>query len=120
MDLIAHLLDLETRLHQWQIRADEQALRQLLAEDFFELGVSGAVWTREAVIEALRGEAFSPREVSDFRVTRLADGVALATYRVHRHATPQRPAAASLRSSIWCHRDGRWQMQFHQGTPLPG
>ncbi|PXV58564.1 hypothetical protein SAMN04487785_11576 [Dyella jiangningensis] len=118
MDLAAHLLDLETRLHRQDVRADAAALRELIAEDFFEFGVSGTVWTREAVIEALRGESFSPREVTDFRLTLLADDVALVTYRGHRFATPERPASDSLRSSIWRLRDGRWQMRFHQGTLL--
>ncbi|KLD63653.1 DUF4440 domain-containing protein [Dyella japonica] len=118
MDLAAHLLDLETQLHRQDVRADEAALRRLIADDFFEFGVSGTVWTRDAVVEALRGESFSPREVGDFRLTMLADDVALVTYRGHRVATPQRPASDSLRSSIWRLRDGQWQMLFHQGTPL--
>jgi hypothetical protein len=118
MELAEHLFDLETLLHRQDVRADAQALRRLIAEDFFEFGVSGTVWTRETVIEALDGEAFSPREVSDFRLTVLADDVALVTYRGHRVATPERPAVDSLRSSIWRLREGAWQMQFHQGTPL--
>lgn len=119
MDLQAHLIDLETQLHRQEVRADEHALRHLIAEDFFEFGVSGTVWTREAVIDALRDEAFSPREASEFRLTQLAEGVALLTYRAHRGATAARPSADSLRSSLWRLGDGRWQMVFHQGTPLP-
>lgn len=118
MDIAAHLFDLETQLHRQDIRADDSALRRLIAEDFFEFGVSGTVWTRDAVIEALRGESFSQREVTEFRVTLLADDVALVTYRGHRVATMQRPASDSLRSSIWRLRGGQWQMQFHQGTAL--
>lgn len=118
MDIAAHLFDLETQLHRQDVRADEAALRRLIAEDFFEFGVSGTVWTRDAVVQALRGESFSQREVTDFRVTMLADDVALVTYRGHRVATSQRAASDSLRSSIWCLRAGRWQMQFHQGTAL--
>ncbi|WP_109126110.1 DUF4440 domain-containing protein [Dyella sp. C11] len=118
MDLAAHLLDLETLLHQQEVRANEAVLRRLIAEDFFEFGVSGTVWTRDAVIDALRDESFSPRKIEDFRLTLLADDVALVTYRGHRFATPQRPAADSLRSSIWTLREGQWQMQFHQGTVL--
>ncbi len=118
LDLQAHLVDLETQLHRQDVRADAAALRNLIAGDFYEFGVSGTVWTREAVIEALHGEAFSPREATDFRLALLAEGVALLTYRAHRGATAARPAADSLRSSIWCLREGRWQMVFHQGTPL--
>ena len=118
MDLEAHLIDLETQLHRQDVRADANALRALIAGDFFEFGVSGTVWTRDTVIEALRDEAFSPREASDFRLTLLADDVAMLTYRAHRGATAARPAADSLRSSIWRLREGQWQMVFHQGTPL--
>ena len=118
MDIQAHLIDLETQLHRQEVRADADALRALIADDFFEFGVSGTVWTRESVIDALKDEAFSPREATDFRLTLLADDVALLTYRAHRGATAMRPAADSLRSSIWRLREGRWQMVFHQGTAL--
>lgn len=118
MDLLAHLIDLETQLHRQDVRADAAALRSLIADDFFEFGVSGTVWTREAVIDALKDEAFSPREATDFRLTLLAEDVALLTYRAHRGATAVRPSADSLRSSIWRLRDGRWRMVFHQGTAL--
>ncbi|WP_201314858.1 DUF4440 domain-containing protein [Dyella sp. EPa41] len=118
MDLLAHLIDLETQLHRQDVRANAEWLRQLIAGDFFEFGVSGAVWTRDAVIDALKDETFSPREATDFRLTLLADDVALLTYRAHRGVTAARPAADSLRSSIWRLREGRWQMVFHQGTAL--
>jgi len=118
MDLLAHLIDLETQLHRQEVRADADALRTLIADDFFEFGVSGTVWTRELVIEALKDEAFSPRESKDFRLILLAEGVALLTYRAHRGATAVRPSADSLRSSIWRLHEGRWQMVFHQGTAL--
>jgi glyoxylase I family protein len=117
-DLAAHLEGLETRLLRQDVRADAAALTQLIADDFFEFGVCGTLWTRDAVIEALRGELFSSRRISDFRLTCLADGVALVTYRCRHEATAEHPATESLRSSIWRLRDSRWQMLFHQGTPL--
>ena len=117
MALQDYLFTLETQLHQQEVRADVQALTRLIDEEFFEFGVSGTVWTRDAVIEALRDESFSPCCIHDFRLTLLADDVALITYRAHRLATTQRPAADSLRSSIWKHRNGAWRMVFHQGTP---
>ncbi|WP_283150449.1 nuclear transport factor 2 family protein [Silvimonas soli] len=118
-DLAAHLLAREGLLHAQAVRADAQALDQLLADDYFELGVAGTVWTKPAVISALAGEAFSTRQISDFKLNLLADSVALVTYHAHRVATAQRPAADSLRSSIWRLTRDRWQMVFHQGTPLP-
>jgi len=116
--LDALLLKLEGSLHLREARASAAQLEELLDDDFRELGISGTEWTRPAIIEALRGEAFSERTISDFRVQRIAPGVALATYRVHRAATPVRPGADSLRSSLWRLRLGKWRMAFHQGTPL--
>ena len=117
-DLEALLLKLEGALHLREVRASAARLEALLDEDFHELGVSGTVWTRAAIIDALRNEAFSSREMTDFRVKRMANNVALVTYRVHREASAERPAADSLRSSLWRCRQGRWRMAFHQGTPL--
>ena len=118
-DLDALLLKLEGALNQREVRASAAQLEELLDEDFRELGVSGTEWTRSAIIEALRDEAFSERTISGFRVQRMATDIALATYCAHRAAIPGRPAADSLRSSLWRLRRGRWRMTFHQGTPLP-
>jgi len=117
-DLDALLLKLEGALHLREVRASAAQLEELLDDDFCELGISGTEWTRPAVIEALRDEAFSERTISDFRVQRVAPDVALVIYRAHRAAIPERPAADSLRSSLWRLRRGRWRMAFHQGTPL--
>lgn len=118
-ELDALLLKLEGALHLREVRSSAAQLEELLDDDFRELGVSGIEWTRPAIIEALRDEDFSERTISDFRVQRMAPDVALVTYRAHRAAIPERPAADSLRSSLWRLRRGRWRMAFHQGTPLP-
>ena len=118
-ELDALLLKLEGALHLREVRSSAAQLEELLDDDFRELGVSGIEWTRPAIVEALRDEAFSKRTISDFRVQRMAPDVALVTYRAHRAAIPERPAADSLRSSLWRLRRGRWRMTFHQGTPLP-
>jgi glyoxylase I family protein len=117
-DLDALLLKLEGALHLREVRASAARLEALLDEDFHELGVSGIAWTRGAIVDALRDEDFSSRTMTDFRVMQTAKDVALATYRVHREASAERPAADSLRSSLWRCRQGRWRMVFHQGTPL--
>ena len=118
-DLNALLLKLEGALHLREVRSSAAQLEELLDDDFRELGVSGIEWTRPAIVEALRDEAFSERTILDFRVQRMAPDVALVTYRAHRAAIPERPAADSLRSSLWRLRRGKWRMAFHQGTPLP-
>jgi glyoxylase I family protein len=123
--LVAHLLQLETALLRQDVRADALQLDRLIADEFFEFGVSGQAWSKPALIAALRdeapasaGEQDAQRRIEEFRVTTLAPDVALATYRAERLPTPQRAGARSLRSSIWRQRKGLWQIVFHQGTPL--
>ncbi len=51
--------------------------------------------------------------ISEVRCTPLTADKALLHYRTVVNGRE------SLRSSLWMHRDGRWQMQFHQGTLVP-
>jgi hypothetical protein len=109
------LQQLEEKLLQPEIRSDIAALDQLLADDFIEFGASGERYTKTEIVAALPHEPPIERTTSDYDVRELGHGVALVTYNVVRH-TPNEPSMRSLRSSIWVHRDGRWQMVFHQGT----
>jgi hypothetical protein len=124
--LAAHLFALERMLLEPSTRSDVDALTSLLAEDFRECGSSGRIYTRKQIIDELAEE--SPRHItlSDPLCRQIADNVALLTYRSHRaslsitpgNTNPQTPTFDALRSSLWVHRDGRWQMVFHQGTPI--
>ncbi|PHV23288.1 DUF4440 domain-containing protein [Janthinobacterium sp. BJB446] len=118
--LAAQLQALEAALQSQAVRADSTRLAALLADEFFEFGSSGNLWTRAATLADLPAEDFCLRSISDFQARLLAEDVAFVTYRSQRHASSALPASASLRSSLWKWRDGRWQMAFHQGTPIPG
>ncbi len=104
------LLALECALAQrdWTVAA----LDDLIDEDFVEIGRSGRVWDRAAVIGLLAGPPDLAVRIADFAVTMLRDDIALATY-----TTTPDPA---LRSSLWVRRGGRWRIRFHQGTARPG
>lgn len=97
-------------------------LETLLAPDFVEIGRSGRVYDRDAIVAALvtedAGGATVVAGVEDFAVRVLAPGVALATYR-SLHADPAgRAQVVARRSSIWRRdADGAWRLTFHQGTP---
>jgi glyoxylase I family protein len=84
-------------------------LMTLIADDFHEVGRSGRTWTRESIRDLLEGPRVDPVSIDAFDAIDLADDIVLVTYR-----TP-----ATKRSSIWVRRDGRWQIRFHQGTPVP-
>lgn len=73
------------------------------------------------MLEALAAEgAFAPTfRLTDFDLTILGPDKVLARYRaVTQHRSEPEPRH-SLRSSLWALRSGRWQMLFHQGTPIP-
>ncbi|MEJ2266253.1 MAG: DUF4440 domain-containing protein [Anaerolineales bacterium] len=114
------ILALEKRLLAPKVRTSPEKLVQLLSDDFIEFGSSGQAYDKQQAIEALQhgsGEHFS---LQDFQVRPLAPGVILATYRAVKFSDKRQDSRYSLRSSIWKFEEDRWQMVFHQGTPVDG
>jgi glyoxylase I family protein len=74
------------------------------------------VWTPEQILELLATETFQPPQMKDFQCLRVADGVALVTYRAVRTDPGTGAQSATLRSSLWTKETGRWRVLFHQGT----
>jgi hypothetical protein len=113
-ELIQHL---ERRLLQGCAPVGHRRCRAL-ADDFVEIGASGRIFDKQATIDGLQHE--SPAEISltDYQARILAPDVVLVTYHAVRSAPAPAQITQSLRSSIWKRLDGRWQLVFHQGTPL--
>jgi hypothetical protein len=115
--LADHLIALELRLLDPNVRRDAQAVGEMLDPDYYEFGRSGVVWHRQALLDALGDEDHATISAHGFEAHELADGVVLLTYhsdRVVMLVSKQH----SLRSSLWVRgADGQWRMRFHQGTP---
>jgi hypothetical protein len=107
------LRGLEERLLTPEVRATRAELERLLHEQFVEIGASGRMWDRAAIVEALAAEGAQPASVvEEFALRMVAPDVALVTYRA------RRGEALSWRSSIWRWQGEQgWRMLFHQGTP---
>jgi glyoxylase I family protein len=116
-ELAAHLFHLEQQLLQPSTRCDEVALRSLLAEDFREFGSSGRIYTRQQGHQRIRRGISTEDHPQRSTLQSTAADIALLTYRSTR-TTALKVASHALRSSLWVYRDGRWQMIFHQGTPI--
>ena len=106
----------EEQLLQADFRRNRKAVSKLLANDFREFGSSGRVWNKQQILDQLETEPAFHATMQDFQAVELVTGVFLITYivivdRAHAKTT------ASLRTSIWIMRNGRWQMVFHLGTP---
>ncbi|MBB3344007.1 DUF4440 domain-containing protein [Luteimonas sp. RC10] len=117
--LAALLESLERALLDPAVRADRARLDALIADDFTEIGASGAVFGKGDVLDRLPEQIGPVFEAGPMRIHAVTDDVARVAYGVtRRDGTDVR---RSLRASWW-RRDaeGAWRMVFHQGTPDTG
>ena len=66
------------------------------------------MWSREETLTALASDPAVNGDPEDMTVDELAYGNALVTYTLD----------GVRRSSIWIRESGRWQIRFHQATPI--
>ncbi|HTC75295.1 MAG TPA: DUF4440 domain-containing protein [Edaphobacter sp.] len=109
-DLQDHLYYLEERLLHPDRERDRTALIPLFSQEYKEFCISGRIFNRQQVIDALLKSEPRPATISNYYVEPLAPNVALATY------SAKTALVSSHRSSLWIFRDNRWQLLFHQGT----
>ena len=102
---------LERELLRPETRADLGRTGVLLHPDFTEIGSSGRIWTRDAVMMTLEEQPGGPTELELLGADRLGEQTILLTYRSHARS------GTALRSSLWVHDGAQWRLRFHQGTP---
>jgi hypothetical protein len=114
--LSAHLRGLEEALLDPAVRKNRAHVAALLADDFQEFGASGRVWSRAEILGLLAAETCHPTAMEDFHCHRIAEDIALVTYRTVRTPANTGQRTAALRSSLWTKNSGEWRIRFHQGT----
>ena len=114
-DLISGL---EAELLQPRNRKSADKLSELIAEEFIEIGESGSRYTKKEVIGLLPRQAPARYAISDFQANEIAPDLVLATYTAAKTVEETGSTTHSRRSSLWRRREGRWQVVFHQGTPV--
>jgi ribonuclease HI len=102
---------LERELLLPETRADLGRTGVLLHPDFTEIGSSGRIWTRDAMMMSLEESPGGPAELEMLGADRLGEQTVLLTYRTHTRT------GTALRSSLWVHDGAQWRLRFHQGTP---
>jgi hypothetical protein len=112
------IYELELKLLSREIRSSPDDLDELLADNFIEIGSSGKVYGKDEVIRSLLVEKQTKFTITDFETRSLSPTVVLATYQVEKTPVESGSSQRSLRSSIWKASDDRWEMSFHQGTPI--
>ncbi|MDQ0679958.1 ribonuclease HI [Arthrobacter pascens] len=102
---------LERELLGPDVRGDIGRTGVLLHPDFMEIGSSGRVWTRDAMMMALEEDPGERTELEVLGADRIGTSAVLLTYRSYSRS------GTTLRSSLWVLDGGRWRLRFHQGTP---
>ena len=102
---------LERELLSPAVRADSSRVAAILHPDFEEIGSSGRIWSRDAIVNELAGEDSESVDIEVLGCDVLAQDAVLLTART------SDSRGSALRSSLWLRVDGRWRLRFHQGTP---
>lgn len=58
-------------------------------------------------------------DTDDVRLVRLTDGSAVLVFRVSAAREGRDGTFEAHAGSVYVHRDGRWQLAYHQHTPVP-
>jgi len=113
---MATLQSLEEELWLEETRFDVIRMRQIIADDFFEYGRSGRVYTRDDTLAIERQPIHAKLPLPNFQARLISAEVAQVTYNTevsHNGVIQQ-----ARRSSIWSKSTRGWQLRFHQGTPF--
>lgn len=115
MEDFKKLKKLEESLWIAETRFDKDYMNRVLAEDFFEFGRSGRIYTRKEIIDFPTQEINARIPLKDFQIRKITEDVALVTY-ISELLYDELEVAN--RSSLWIKTSDSWQLKFHQGTPV--
>ena len=104
------VIALERSLLSDEVRADRAAVAALLHPQWQEIGASGRLWERDALLDDI-GPLDEPVTLDVLTVSTLAADLILLVWRA------SSDDGSRLRSSLWQRVGGHWQQRFHQGTP---
>lgn len=106
---------LEEELWREESRFDLARMREVIAADFFEFGMSGRLHRRDEILAVPRQHIGAEFPLPGFAAKLLAADVASVTYNcARRHGGG---VSHTRRSSIWTRSSGGWILRFHQATP---
>jgi hypothetical protein len=93
-----------------------QDIQNQMSDDFFEIGASGRVYTKQDIIEILLDRYNDPHyhddwQTSDFNMTTIAPDHYLVTYILTQDKT-----RITRRSTLWRVENNTWKIVYHQGT----
>jgi len=108
---------LETDLLKPEIRNSVEKLDELTANDFIEYGSSGLIYDKDIILERLPQGISLAYTLYDFEVISLSENIIQTRFKTNR-INLDGSITTSLRTSLWKNSDNKWQIFFHQGTPI--
>jgi len=105
--------------HPEKYGKSKEDIEKQMCEEFWEVGASGNVYTRQDVVETLLERYNDPEysdvwEVSDFMLTQISVNNYLLTYILVQDKT-----RLTRRATIWRKDGPDWKILYHQGTLMP-
>jgi hypothetical protein len=106
----------EPIFHREEFGRTRADFEKMMNKDFWEVGASGNIYTKEVVLNVLEerySKAYEENwQTKDFKCQALAENVYLLTYTLIQNAT-----RVTRRSTIWkLEGDRDWKIVYHQGT----
>lgn len=106
--------------HPEKFGKTKEDIENQICDEFWEVGASGNVYTKQDVIETLLERYNNPYtcdiwEAKDFAITKIAPNNYLLTYILIQDKT-----RVTRRSTLWRKQNGDWKILYHQGTIIDG
>jgi hypothetical protein len=106
--------------HPEKFGKTKEDIERQMCDEFWEVGASGNVYTKQDVIETLLERYNNPNyqdiwEAKDFAITKIAPNNYLVTY-----VLIQEKTRVTRRSTLWRRINGDWKILYHQGTVIDG
>lgn len=106
--------------HPEKFGKTKHAIEHQMCDEFFEVGASGRIYTKQNVIKTLLERYNDPKyedmwETKDFKLIQIAPDNYVLTY-----ILIQDKERVTRRSTIWRRMKDDWKILYHQGTVIDG
>jgi hypothetical protein len=115
--IIEELKKREPAFHQVELCSTRELLEEYAASDFWEVGASGQVYSRELILDTVEKRFQENTEADtskwkkdEFKCRELSENTFIITYLLNQEGRITR------RMSIWQNNNNKWQIVYHQGT----
>lgn len=111
------IYELEKSLLTTEVRMSVEKLDDLIADDFIEYGSSGLIYDKKIILERLPQGNSPSYTLSNFEFIPLSENIVQTRFKTDR-INLDKTNMTSLHTSLWRKDNDKWQMFFHQGTPI--